>query len=129
MKLKTVIFALGAFLAVATASRAALAGYVCGTSYRPGSSSLGSEGYAWFTVYESPDCAGATWGIYYLCTAGATSTSCASSAVYRYDRQSLIAAHRTLVDALTNNLYISNLSTTCIGGGSGCGSYVQLYAD
>jgi hypothetical protein len=129
MKLKNVVLALGAFLAVVTASRAASAGYICGTTYRAASSTLGSEGYLYYTVYSGPDCTGDTLSINYLCSSGATSSVCASSSSYRYDRQSLIALYGSVINALTNNVYVSASTTSCLGGGSGCGAYFYVYSD
>ena len=130
MKLKSLLVAVGAFLAVGTASRYASAEYVCSVSYRPASNtSTGSDGYVYYSTYSGPDCTGTFTSSLYLCSGGSTSSACASSTTYRYERQGLLALYHALTDALIYNTYVYPGQTTCNGGTAGCGSYVTIYAD
>src|SRR5687767_9588939 len=98
MRISKLLVGLVAFIAVHVTARAASADYVCGTSFRPSTSAgFGSEGYVGVTVYTGKDCTGTLVANYWLCSTGATSTSCPSSASNRYERQGLLAAYRALM--------------------------------
>jgi len=130
MKLKGLLLAVGAFLVIALAPGLASAEYVCSVTFRPWSSTSGPEGSVSFGTYTGPDCTGDFYGNFYLCSSGATSSVCAQSTSYRYDRQALFYMHRALEDALINNTYIHVAQTTCYGGfGTNCLGYFSLYSD
>jgi len=129
MKLKNGLLALGAFLVVATGSGVARADYVCSVGLRPGSGGMGSEGYLYFSLYSGPDCSGDFKSGNYFCTGGATSSLCANSVTYKYERHSLLAAYRSALDALIHNAYVYLGTSTCYVGGSGCAAYLSIYSD
>jgi len=110
-----------AFAALSLTSVVASANYVCMTSYQPGSGTTGSYGVAVATLYSGADCTGSFIGYYYYCSTGATSASCAASSTYwatSDDELAFLGA--SLVEAVARNIYVSQSTTPCIGGGSGC---------
>jgi hypothetical protein len=129
MRISRLLVGLVAFIAVHVTAGAASADYVCGTSYRPSTIGLGSEGYVSASVYTGKDCTGTLVGSYWLCSTGATATNCASSANSRYERQGLLAAYRALMDAVVNNVRVFVSTTTCNGGAAGCATYPNFWAD
>jgi hypothetical protein len=103
--------------------------YVCGTSYLSSSSNFGTDGYIWFTLYSGSNCSGTLNGTYFLCSAGATSNSCAASATYRYSAAGLVAMFEALRRASGDNMRVDHAPALCNGGGVTCGSVVQFFAN
>jgi hypothetical protein len=130
MRISRLLVGLVAFIAVHVTAGAASADYVCGTGYRPSTTAgHGSEGYVLASVYTGKDCTGTLVASYWLCSTGATSTGCASSASARYERQGLLAVYRALMDAVVNDVRVFVSTTTCNGGAAGCATYPNFWAD
>jgi hypothetical protein len=120
---------LAGFLALALATGSASAAHVCYVGHVAGSGSFGSEGYVYFSLFTSPNCTGAFVGTMYLCTTGATSSSCVASTLYRHERQSLLTHLRMLQQAATTDQRVATGNGACNGGSGSCTTVVNYYSD
>jgi hypothetical protein len=116
---------------VLSSGEAHAADYLCRAGLRAGSSTstLGTDGYINFLVYNGPDCTGTFVGAYYLCSPGATSTSCASSSSYHYSEAQLVGLIQTMQHAIESNTRINHLAQQCNGGALACGSTIDFRGD
>ena len=127
--IRRLVVSLVAFGAVCAFAGIAAADYACSITHRPGStSSFGSNGYATVTTYSSPNCGGSFLSTLYLCTSGATSTSCISSATYRFTEASLLAHVQMVRQAVVDGGRLQVWTSTCQGGSGACLAYFQYYA-
>jgi hypothetical protein len=127
---KSVVFAAVPFSGVMlSAGIASAAEYVCYVQFQSGNSVYGSEGNLHFATYTGPSCTGTFIRQYFYCTAGATNTGCASSALYRHDRQSILAVYGVLQRAAAADQQTVVSAATCIGGGNTCAGVMTVRSD
>jgi hypothetical protein len=115
-----------ATLGVLVVPQQADASYVCTTAYYPTPSSYGADGYISVFYTSLPDCGGSWEGARYYCTAGNTSNLCHPT--IEYPLEGLLALYRALVSSIEAGTYVYNWNTSCNGGGTTCGGYVQFEA-
>jgi hypothetical protein len=112
------------FVAMSSVAVTASADYICNTNYFPGSGARGTEGYVYFNLYSAPNCTGSFVSTRYLCSTGATSTSCISNSSYWFERAGLLAMFSEMTRAADVGQGYSVAATgTCIGGAAGCFAY------
>lgn len=102
------------------------ASYVCTTAYYPQPGALGSDGHLHVYYTSQPSCTGTFEGARYYCSPGNTSTLCHPT--LEYPMEALLALYQALVSALEAQTYTINWSSSCNGGGTTCGGYVQFEA-
>jgi hypothetical protein len=117
--MKSIKFLVGVlgFSAALSLTSAASAEYICTINYRSFSSNSGNNGYAAITFYTQADCGGALASTKYVCTAGATNTSCPTTTYLRTEPQ-LLAELPLLHSSMISNGRITFSTTGCMGGGA-----------
>lgn len=120
-----------AFVSMSLATTVASAAiYICSVSYEPGSGTLGDKGNIYSSFHTDPDCTGSFVVDGYFCSSGATSSLCSTYSQYRFtDPGQTAAFFATLVRASRENHSVTVSAAGCIGGGSGCLSYMNFLAD
>jgi hypothetical protein len=127
---KKLAVAAGAFIGMVFSIAEAKAEYVCTVRYYPSTTTgYGNEGYILLTTYSAPNCSGTFDATSYVCSPGATSTSCVSSTAYRYDRQSILAVYQSLQRAAAADQGVDVNAVTCNGGSGSCFSSVGFTSD
>ena len=124
---KLAIFSMVALTCMALAGTAS-AYYVCKTLRIPnGVSYYGSDGGVLVYLYSDKGCGGSYEKTAYLCSDGASYSSCSSSSWYIYDGNDLNAQFLAASRAAAEDSKVTYGTTGCIGGGSGCisGLYYQ----
>jgi hypothetical protein len=127
MNLRKIFGAVGVFSAFFLGSSWAHAAYVCDVYYVPSSTTMGSDGLVVASFYSAPNCGGSLNSVRYFCSGTPTSTSCASSASYRYNTAKLMGLMTALQQAAINDEVVTDPTAACIGGAPGapgCGTYV-----
>jgi hypothetical protein len=129
-RVKSLILGAVAFVGVVASARAAHAAeYLCYVAFQPGNSVLGSEGNIHFTTFTGPSCTGAFIRQYFFCTTNATNTGCASSTLYRFERQGILAMLGVMQRAAAADQNVGVVTATCIGGGANCAGSLTVRAD
>jgi hypothetical protein len=125
--MKKLLLTCGTLAILWLTSGSARADYICGSAFIPvGSGINGSFGFAAFSTYSAPHCAGSFIGTWMLCSASATSTSCVNSALYRAPNNQVMSA---VSDAITRaaiaGSFVGVVTTTCNGGSGLCAAYIN----
>jgi hypothetical protein len=119
---------LAVVLAGISAAGVASASEVCDLFYLPSSSTLGSYGYIYFTLFTGANCSGSFVGEYWLCSSNATSQVCASTSSYSFTSDGeLMGMSNQLLQAIIYNVPTTVNTATCNGGGSGCATTVGFH--
>jgi len=122
--MKQVIFA--ATLSLATLIPiSAYAFFVCDTVYFP-DSGPGVPSRVRLTLSSGPSCSGTQLTVWFCEKAGTTSTFCASSSGFRYERSELLGLNALLAAAAHNQQDVTLHTTNCNGGATGCGAAVAF---
>lgn len=110
---------LGLVLLGSSIATTAVADYICYTRLTPSTASKGDFGYVRVTRYTGPDCSGSFVATDYLCSDGATSSTCAN-ANYHYSETGLHAVFEATRSAAQLDSTVTRVSATCMSGGGSC---------
>ena len=116
--MKRLIVSAALFLAV-LAPASSFASYVCDATYYPGLARV----RAFLT--SGTNCSGTTQTLWF-CEPTSTSTSCANGSAFRYQVPELVNLHSQLARAADSQQSVFSGTTTCVGGASGCGYYINF---
>jgi hypothetical protein len=129
MNLGKIFGAVGVFSACVLGSSFAHAAYVCEVYYTPSSTTMGSDGWLMVSLYTAPNCSGSFHATRYYCGGTVTSTLCANSTNFRYNTAKLMGFLTAIQQAAMNDQQVVDVTSSCIGGGSGCGAYLIFRAN
>lgn len=116
--MKKLIVSAALFLAV-LAPASSFAAYVCDATYYPGLSRVRAM------LTTGTNCTGTTTTLWF-CEPTSTSTSCANGSSFRYQVPELVNLHDQLSRAADSQQIVFAGTTNCVGGGTGCGYYVNF---
>lgn len=120
-----------ALVCAAPASAGPVAGKVCSVHYQGASTTRGNAGHIAVKLSTGPDCTGTVSATFYLCSQGATSTSCVSFTDYHHSATSLAVHAQMLRDAADSNQTIEYGTLACFGPytPAGCLSFIGYRAN
>ena len=122
------MFGLATALCILFASAtASAADYPCRVSLGSYDGAYGDFGYVYVEWYSGANCSGNYVGSDRYCSTGATSSSCSSASYCIYnDPEMLAAMYEALADSAREGSLVDYSTSSCIGGGSGCGCYTYI---
>jgi len=100
------------------APASAFASFVCGMTYFPG-----SQPRVRLSITSGTDCTGSVANLWF-CDPSSTATFCASTPEFRYTVPELLALSNVAARAAESQQAVFTVTTSCVGGTTGCGAYV-----
>jgi hypothetical protein len=127
--LNSTLLSVAACGGVLLSSAVARADYVCYAGYVPGTGTGGTEGHVQGSFWSAPGCSGSFVAFYTFCSTGATSSSCASGTLYRYERHGLLSLNQMLQRAAAADQRLSITTTSCLSGTGTCAAGLYARSD
>ena len=127
MKKRMIAFCSAMVLCMALPLAADAAQYVCMVYRAPSWSPGGTAGATIATIYDGPNCSGSYLQQLYYCSPGATSSNCTSISSYYYSDNGLNTLWKMFSTAADFGQQVYAYTSSCIGGGTGCGYAVYFY--